>query len=363
MAIIEKDRITIRSPDDMHLHLRWDERLYHAIQHTFSHWGRGIIMPNTDENRPILTSKDVKEYRNEIFNFLHQFLATHAFEPLMTIKLVKTTTFEVVHAAAEAGVKAIKSYPLGVTTNSENGVSMNDLVTEFGGVFKAMEERGMVLSLHGEHPEYFCLDREDYFIPVLRQMQANHPGLKIVLEHITTKNAVQLVQQDTTGNLAATITLHHLFLTLDDVIGGSLMPHNFCKPLAKRPEDRDALISAVISGNPKFFFGSDSAPHFQHTKESACGCAGVFSAPVALPLLTSFFDEQDALEKLEPFVSQFGAQFYGLPLNRGTVTIERGSWTVPLLYSDSGSLRQLVPFWAGREISWNVVVRHCQLYE
>ena len=194
----------------------------------------------------------------------------------------------------------------------------------------------------------FCIDREDKFLPTVKQIAKDFPKLKIVLEHLSTKKAVKLVKE-LPDNVAATLTVHHLLVTLDDVVGGPLMPHLFCKPLAKRDSDRDALLRAALSGNPKFFLGSDSAPHLKEKKECDCGAAGVYTAPVLLPMLTQIFADHNKLDMLEPFVSEHGAKFYGLPLNAEKVELLEKSWTVP------DQIHGVVPFMAGKKLNWQVV--------
>lgn len=331
------DTITIRRPDDMHVHLREGHMLSRVLFFTEIAFARALVMPNL--SKPILTAADAIDYRNTIME-----ARSRKFEPLMTIKLVASTTPEIVRGAKEAGVIAGKFYPEGVTTNSEDGV--RDVESLYP-VFEAMEECGMVLCLHGELPGAFCLDREGLFLPSLERIAEDFPGLKIVLEHVTTSEAVTAVAL-LPNNVAATITVHHLVLTLDDVVGGFLQPHHFCKPIAKRHLDRERLLAIATSGNPKFFLGTDSAPHAVGKKECASGCAGVFSAPVALEVLCEVFEKQDALDKLEAFTSEFGAKFYGLPLNEEFINIHREEWTVPEFY---GMVR---PFKAEETLSWRI---------
>lgn len=345
------DAIEIRKSDDFHLHLRRGDVLQKVLPHTIGQFARGLIMPNTRPG-PILTAEHVGFYRNEIQSVLDSRLGVTGFEPLMTIQITPGTTRETIRDAAQANVFAGKVYPQGVTTNSENGV------TDFHGlypVFKEMQDAGMVLSLHGEYPGEMVqgLEKEQVFLHTLRMIASDFPALRIVLEHITTRDAAKCVME-LPNTVAATITVHHLFLTLDDVIGyskesgGLMQPHHFCKPVAKGVYDRAELRTAVISGNPKFFFGSDSAPHLRGTKECASVCAGIFTAPVALPLLCQVFEELGHLERLEQFVSEFGARFYRLPLNEDRIRLVRKEWTVP------GEYDGIVPFMAGQKILWQV---------
>jgi dihydroorotase len=307
-------------------------------------------MPNTEP--PVLTGADAERYRKEIVSALPLDAAGASgasgagFEPLMTIKLVPSTTPAVVRDAAAAGVVAGKLYPEGVTTNSSDGVRD---VMALRDVFAAMSDAGMVLCLHGESPDAFCLDREAQFLAeVLPSLARSFPDLRIVLEHVSTAAAVDWVRGWDGGNVAATVTVHHLLLTLDDVVGGMLAPHHFCKPVAKRPADRAAIVAAAVSGDPRFFLGTDSAPHARAAKESAHGCAGVFTAPVALPVLATVFEEQGALDALDAFCSAHGAAFYGLPPATGTVRLVRSPWTVP------SEVDGIVPFRAGTTLPWRV---------
>ncbi|HTM67921.1 MAG TPA: dihydroorotase [Candidatus Binatia bacterium] len=329
-------KIAIRRPDDLHLHVRQGAMLRAVLPATARRFGRALIMPNTDP--PVLTASDAAEYRRAIE------AEAGGLEPLMAVKLVASTTPETIRACKGA-VVAGKLYPEGVTTNSADGVS--DFARMYP-AFEAMEQAGMVLCLHGETPGVFSLDREKTFLETLRGIALAFPRLRIVLEHVTTADAVREVER-LPDTVAATITAHHLFLTLDDVIGGSLRPHAFCKPVAKRPEDREALIAAATGGNPKFFLGTDSAPHLRGRKECDGGCAGVFSAPVAMEAYAAIFERRDALGRLEDFASAFGARFYGLSLNEGTLTLAREPWKVP------PELHGVVPFLAGETIDWRVV--------
>lgn len=325
----------IRTPDDLHVHFRSGEMLRSVVSHTAKVFGRALVMPNLTP--PITTAEDVVRYRDEI----HRAAEGFDFTPLMTIKLGKQTTPAVIKATKRVGAVAAKFYPEGATTNAEGGYPT---LTPFYPIFSAMQDEGLVLCLHGERPDAFTLDRESAFLSDLHEVMDAFPSLKIVLEHVTTRDAVEFVRS-ASRNVAATITPHHLLLTLDDIIGGSLNPHAFCKPVAKRPDDRDALIEAAISGNPKFFFGSDTAPHTKTRKECA-GCAGIFCAPTALETLAEVFDREKALDKLEGFVSSFGANFYGLPWNQGKVEIVREEWECPAL------MDEVVPFRAGERLSF-----------
>jgi len=330
----------IRKPDDFHCHLRDGNMLECVIGFTARQFKRAVVMPNLKP--PILTARDAAKYRAAIIGY-----RPNGFEPLMTIQITDCTTPAMVHEAADSGVVAGKVYPFGVTTNSQNGVSD---FSRLRPIWQEMENLGMLVLFHGEDPspEAVCLHREKLFLPTLFGIASGFPGLKIVLEHITTRDAVEFVAR-LPENVAATITAHHLLLTIDDVIGELIQPHNFCKPIAKLPDDRKALLEAATSGNPKFFFGSDSAPHFIENKECGQGCAGVFSAPVALPLLAQIFEQQGMLEKLEDFVSVFGARFYGLPRNTETIKLAREDWQAAHVCNGV-----VVPFLAGKILHWRV---------
>ena len=331
------DAITLRRPDDWHVHLRDADMLKAVAPDTARHFARALVMPNLTP--PVCTGADALAYRERIL------AATEGsgFEPLMTIKLFPGTTAEVVKSAKGVGVIAGKLYPQGVTTNSEDGWSE---IEALDGAFAAMEEAGLVLCLHGEAPDAFCIDREERFVEdTLPAIARKFPKLRIVLEHVTTRAGVQMV--DELANVAGSITAHHLLLTLDDVIGGALNPHLFCKPIAKRPEDRDALIQAALSSQA-FFLGTDSAPHPISKKECASGCAGVYTASVALGLAAEVFEAHGGLDSLEAFTSERGAEFYGVPLNEGHVTLRRGEWPVP------ADVAGVVPMRAGETLRWQV---------
>jgi len=331
------EEITIRRPDDWHVHLRDGDLLEAVAADTARHFARALVMPNLTP--PVRTGEEAMAYRERILAVTQGL----EFDPLMTIKLLPETSPEWVAGAKEAGVVAGKLYPQGVTTNSEDGWSE---IEALDGAFAAMEEAGLVLCLHGEAPDAFCLDRELRFVEdTLPSIAERFPKLRIVLEHVSTKAGVAAVRE--LSNVAGTITAHHLILTLDDVIGGGLQPHNFCKPIAKRPQDRDSLIAAALDSD-SFFLGTDSAPHLRANKECPSGCAGVYTAPVALGLVAEVFEAHGALERLEAFTSERGARFYDLPLNEGQVTLRRGEWEVPADYAGVVSMR------AGQTLAWQV---------
>ncbi len=333
----------IRKIDDMHVHLRQGEMLEAVLPFTALQCERALVMPNTSP--PVLVANDVINYRQTIMEVLKNSGGKY-FAPLMTFKIDPNTQAADIDSLKQAGAIAGKLYPDGVTTNSQGGVS--DFKALYP-VYKAMQESKMVLCLHGEMPGAFCLDRETEFLTVLKDIVLNFPKLKIVLEHATTRDAIDCVKA-LPSNVAASLTVHHMYLTLDDLIGDRLNPHAFCKPVAKRPSDRLAIIDAALSGNPKFFLGSDSAPHPVFAKENACGAAGVYSAPVLLPALCQIFEDYGTISKLEPFTSKFAAEFYELPLNQHTIELLKEPFVVPETY---GAVK---PFLAGQTLGWRVKV-------
>ena len=331
----------IRKPDDFHVHLRDGEMLRDIAGYTAALFGRALVMPNLTP--AILTEADAEAYRSRILRAIEPF--GFDFEPLMTIKLTARTTPEIIGSLRRT--IAVKVYPEGVTTNSEDGV--RDLSRVSGDVFRAMADKGIVLSVHAEEPSAFCLDREWRYLGRIERIAEEHPSLKMVIEHVTTCEAVGLVR-DFGDNVAATITAHHLHATLDDVVGDKLRPHHFCKPIPKRPGDRAALRDAAIFGE-KFFLGTDSAPHLRGAKECSEGCAGCFTAPIALGLCATAFEEEGKLESLGEFTSERGARFYGLQPNKGEVAILRRDHRVP---KDCAGI---VPFWAGKDLRWKAEAR------
>ena len=332
-------KFRIRKIDDMHVHLRQGEMLAKVLPHTISQCARALVMPNTGP--PILTAKDLVSYRQMIEKLIEN---KGDFQPLMTFRIRPSTTKEMVKELKAAGAVAGKLYPDGITTNSQGGVTDFKALSP---IYQAMEQEGLVLCLHGEMPGVFSLDRESAFLEILMMLAWDYPGLRIVFEHATTADAINTVL-DLPANVAATITAHHLRLTLDDVIGDKLNPHSFCKPIPKRPSDQEALLKAATSGNPKFFLGTDSAPHSVKDKECACGAAGVYTAPILLPLLVETFENAGKLDKLEAFTSQFGAVFYQLPINQSYIELVPQPWTVPERYDG------IVPFMAGHTFQWSL---------
>lgn len=325
------------------------------------YWHYVVAMPNT--RPPILNAEDVERYRQEIILAAADACPENILYPVMAIQITPKTTPRVLKEARKGNAMLGKVYPFGVTTNSDNGVSDYHALEK---QFRAMEECGMVLSLHPEMPDPAVqgLHKEKAFIRIIEWIVETFPNLNVVVEHVTDADMVATVKRlyDAGANIAATITLHHLYLTLDHVIGYAagtekMKPHHFCKPIAKLNEDRFALRDAVLSGHPAFFFGSDSAAHLKGQKECAECCAGVFTAPVMLPLLAEFFEQHGKLALLEGFVSIRGAEFYGLPVPEKTITLLKMPWTVPEEYfhpEDTEKLEGVVPFKAGEEISWRI---------
>jgi dihydroorotase len=340
-------RVTLRCFDDMHVHLRTGSLLYQVLPETVRYANRAVVMPNL-RPRAVLEKEDVIWYRNVIRHAVDTILEDSTFEPLMTIAIRDSTTPKMIVEAKEAGAIAGKVYPLGVTTHSEEG--LRDFFSQsISKTFRAMQEVGMLLLLHGEIDQEGTLvtKREEAFLPILVQLVEKFPDLKIVLEHVSTKKAIRTIKV-LGKNVAATITAHHLCLTLNDVIGYGIQPHNACYPIAKGFEDREALIGAATSGNPKFFLGSDSAPHPREKKESSKGACGIFTAPVLPSVLAEVFEKAGCLGRLEGFTSRFGAEFYGLPLNKGRIALVRRRWTVP------EQIGSIVPFRAGTELNWQL---------
>ncbi|UWQ89929.1 dihydroorotase [Aliisedimentitalea scapharcae] len=310
--------LTIRRPDDWHLHLRDGAMLQAVLPETARHFGRAIIMPNLVP--PVVTGADASAYRDRILAALPD---TMQFEPLMTLYLTENTDPADVAAAHASGlIKAVKLYPAGATTNSSSGVANFDKVR---GVLETMAEIGLPLCVHGEvtDAEIDIFDREAVFIDrILDPLRRATPGLRVVMEHITTANGVDYVKSNA-ADLGATITTHHLIINRNHILVGGIKPHYYCLPVAKREEHRLALRAAATSGDARFFLGTDSAPHTDPNKESACGCAGCFTATNTMSLLAHVFDEDGALDQLEAFASLNGPAFYGLPVNQGTLSLTR----------------------------------------
>ena len=339
-------RLTLTRPDDWHLHLRDGEALRAVLPHSARQFARAIVMPNL--RPPVTTVATAAAYRQRILAALP---AGMKFEPLMTLYLTDNTLGDEIRRAADSGfVKAVKLYPAGATTNSDAGVT--DLA-KCDAALAEMEKAGMPLLVHGEvtDPTVDIFDRENVFIDtVLKPLLARHPGLRVVFEHITTKDAAEFVAS-AGDNVAATITAHHLLYNRNAIFSGGVRPHYYCLPVLKRETHRAALLRAATSGSPRFFLGTDSAPHARHTKEASCGCAGCYTALSALELYAEAFESAGALDRLETFACFNGPDFYRLPRNADTVTLEKRPWVVPeeLAYA-SGEV--LVPLRAGETLSW-----------
>ena len=345
-------RLTLTRPDDWHLHLRDGAGLRAVVHHTAARFGRAVVMPNL--RPPVTTTAMALDYRSRIVAALP---AGCSFEPLMTLYLTDNTSPGEVDLAVESGaVCGFKYYPAGATTHSDSGVT--DLERTFP-VLERMEERGLVLQIHGEVTDVGVdvFDRERVFIDRhLGRIVTRYPGLRVVFEHVTTREAVDFVR-DQGACVAATVTPQHLLLNRNALFAGGLRPHHYCLPVLKREHDRAALLEAVASGHPRFFLGTDSAPHGRRDKESACGCAGVFSAPAAIELYAEAFEEAGAIDRLEAFASHHGADFYGLPRNRGSITLIRQAWTMPAAFPFGDD--EIVPFRAGTGLQWRIDTRAC----
>ena len=342
-------KITLTRPDDWHLHLRDDDALKAVLPHTARQFARAIVMPNLKP--PVTTVEQAAAYRARILAALP---AGMAFEPLMTLYLTDVTSAEEIRAAVASGfVKAVKLYPAGATTNSDAGVT--DL-SRCDAPLAEMEKLGLPLLVHGEvtDPAIDLFDREAVFIErVLSPLLRRYPALRVVMEHITTKDAAEFVAA-AGANVGATITAHHLLYNRNAIFQGGVRPHWYCLPVLKREIHREALVGAAISGNPKFFLGTDSAPHARLAKEAACGCAGCYTANAALELYAEAFEAAGALGRLEGFASHFGPDFYRLPRNSGTVTLEKRPQTLPAAY-DYIPGDTLVPLRAGETLAWTFV--------
>ena len=340
--------ITITRPDDWHLHLRDGEVLKAVLPDTARQFARAIVMPNL--RPPVTTTALALAYRKRILDALPSGVL---FEPLMTLYLTDNTPVdEIVKAKASGVIHGVKLYPAGATTNSDSGVTSFD---KCANTLEAMQKHGLPLLVHAEvtDNDVDVFDREKVFIernmlPLLKKF----PELKVVFEHITTRDAASFVES-ATKNVAATITAHHLLMNRNAMFTGGIRPHHYCLPVLKREEHRLALVKAATSGNPKFFLGTDSAPHAKHTKEAACGCAGIYTAHTAIELYAEAFEAASALDKLEGFASLFGADFYGIPRNTEKVMLAKQPWKVPdelAIGTDS-----LVPLRAGQELTWKMI--------
>lgn len=341
--------ITLIRPDDWHLHVRDGEALATVVPHTAQRFGRALIMPNL--RPPVSTTVQALAYRERI---LAAVPAGVRFEPLMTLYLTDNMAPDEIERAKASGViVAAKLYPAGATTNSDAGVTSIDKVYP---VLERMEACGMVLCVHGEVTagEVDVFDREQVFIErVLSPVVRRFPGLKVVFEHITTAEAAQFVRA-AGANVAATVTAHHLLLNRNAIFAGGIRPHHYCLPVLKRESHRQALVHAVTSGNPRFFLGTDSAPHSRSAKESACGCAGCYTAHAGIELYAEVFDAAGALDRLEAFASLNGPAFYGLLPNPDRITLQRETWQVPDAYDYLGA-DPLVPLRAGESVAWKLL--------
>ena len=341
------NQITITRPDDWHLHLRDGEHMKSVVADSARRFARAIVMPNL--RPPVTTTALALAYRARILAALPH---GSPFQPLMTLYLTDNTRpSEIERARASGAIYAVKYYPAGATTNSDSGVTD---ISRCADTLQAMSELGLPLLVHGEatDAQVDVFDREQVFLErTLAPLCERFPRLKIVLEHITTVQAAEFVER-AGANVGATITAHHLLLNRNAIFQGGIRPHHYCLPVLKREEHRQALLRAAVSGHPRFFLGTDSAPHARHTKEHACGCAGIYTAHAAIELYAEAFDAVGALDRLEAFASFHGADFYGLPRNSGRIDLRRSEWTVPqaLAYGSEA----LVPLRAGAKVSWQL---------
>ena len=342
------NKLTITRPDDWHLHLRDGASLKAVLADTANRFARAIVMPNL---RPPVTTTDLAEsYRQRI---LANLPSGSKFEPLMTLYLTDSTSpEEIIKAKASGFVHGVKLYPAGATTNSDSGVTSFDACER---ALDAMQKHGMPLLVHAEvtDADVDVFDREKVFIDRnMKPLLARFPELKVIFEHITTREAAQFVAASP-ANVAATITPHHLLMNRNAMFAGGMRPHHYCLPILKREEHRLALVDAAISGSPKFFLGTDSAPHPKSAKESACGCAGMYSAHAGIELYAEVFEAANALDKLEAFSSFYGADFYGLPRNQDHITLVKESWQVPAEIEFGDDV--LVPLRAGQSVQWRML--------
>ncbi len=348
MSATSTTQLTLTRPDDWHLHFRDGDILRDVVPHTARQFARAIVMPNLKP--PVTTTEMAGAYRQRILAAVPE--GTN-FEPLMVLYLTDNTTPDEIRRAAESGfVHGVKLYPAGATTNSDAGVT--DIRRSMAAL-EAMQAHGLPLLIHGEvtDGDIDVFDREAVFIDrILQPLRRDLPGLKVVFEHITTREAAHYVR-DAEGSIAATITAHHLLYNRNAIFKGGIRPHYYCLPILKRETHRLALIEAATSGNPRFFLGTDSAPHPKGLKEHACGCAGCYTALHAMELYAQVFDDAGALDKLEAFASFYGPDFYGLPRNTGTITLRRESWTVPGELPMGGT--SVVPLDAGTSLRWMFV--------
>ncbi|SOD16367.1 dihydroorotase [Nitrosomonas ureae] len=341
--------ITIIRPDDWHLHLRDGEQLSFVLPHTAKQFARAIIMPNLKP--PIVTTDMALSYRARILAALPEPLHG-AFDPLMTLYLTDNTVpSEIIRATESKAIQGVKLYPAGATTNSDAGVTN---ITKCYATLEAMEQNNLPLLVHGEVTDanVDVFDREKIFIDrMLAPLTRRFPNLRIIFEHITTNDAVMFVKE-ASKFISATITAHHLLLNRNAIFQGGIRPHHFCLPVLKREIHRQALLNAATSGNPKFFLGTDSAPHSQSNKENSCGCAGIYTAHAAIELYATAFEQAGALDKLEAFASFYGADFYQLPRNTSHITLKKEYWTVPEQFEFTNE--KLIPLYAGENLTWKM---------
>lgn len=342
------DVLYLTRPDDAHVHLRDGDYLNTTVCATAKQFKRAVVMPNLLP--PITTLAQVSAYKKRI---LSQLPADNDFTPLMTLYVTDTLSPDTISVIATSkAVFALKLYPAGVTTNAQAGVHT---IAQLYPVFDQMQQYDLPLLVHGEthDPAADIFDREVLFLETLSKLMAHFPKLRVVLEHISTQAAATFVK-NASPYLAATITPHHLLYNRNDLLQGGVRPHHYCLPILKRKRDQDALLVAATSGNPKFFLGTDSAPHALRTKESACGCAGIYSAHAAMELYAQAFEKADALDKLEAFSSFYAADFYKMPRNLGQITLVKKSWRVPKRYAFGKE--RLVPMWAQQSLNWHMLM-------
>jgi dihydroorotase len=340
-------QLTLLRPDDWHLHVRDGAHLASVVPFTARQFARAVIMPNLKP--PVTTVAAAAAYRERI---LQAVPTRYGFEPLMTLYLTDTTAPKEIHAAKASGfIVGAKLYPSGATTNTDAGVTAIEKIYP---VLDAMQSANLVFQVHGEvtNNDVDVFDRERVFIDrILTQVVEKFPKLRVVFEHVTTREGVQFVKGARAG-VGATITPQHLLLNRNAIFQGGIRPHNYCLPVLKREHDRQALVEAATSDDPRFFLGTDSAPHARHTKENACGCAGVFSAHAAIELYAEAFESVGRLDRLQAFASERGADFYGLARNSSHITLNRNAWTPPAVYRFGGD--ELTPFRAGEIIAWQL---------
>ncbi|MCG7970632.1 MAG: dihydroorotase [Candidatus Thiodiazotropha taylori] len=341
-------KITLTKPDDWHLHLRDDEAMASVVGHTAERFARAIVMPNLKP--PVANTQLAAEYRQRILSALPE---NSGFTPLMTLYMTDRLTSEEVIRAKQSGfVHGIKLYPAGATTNSDAGVTD---IRKLYPVLETMQRESMPLLVHAEvtDPEIDIFDRERVFIDrYMTMLRADFPELSIVFEHVTTRDAVDFVRESN-SHTGATITVQHLMFNRNHMLAGGIRPHYYCLPILKRETHQEALIEAATSGNPRFFLGTDSAPHPQHAKECGCGCAGCYTAHAAIELYTEIFEAENALDKLEGFASHYGPDFYGMPRNTEQITLQKSDWQVAESYRFGKD--RVVPLKAGQTVHWQLI--------